>query len=77
MLTILIAGPYRSGTTMIPVLMERNLRILEEAALLYLGPVISPGNRGMVCIAIIKSGRLKISGDEIYEEILYPGRCNA
>ena len=32
-LMILIAGPYRSGTRDDPVLMERNLRTLEAAAL--------------------------------------------
>lgn len=31
--TILIAGPYRSGTSGDPVLIERNLKALEQAAL--------------------------------------------
>ncbi|RYG87709.1 MAG: NUDIX hydrolase [Alphaproteobacteria bacterium] len=31
--TILIAGPYRSGTGGDPILIERNLRALEQAAL--------------------------------------------
>jgi len=51
--------------------MERNLRILEEAALPYLGPVISARKRGgMVwCIALLKVAGSKYAGDEIYEEI--------
>jgi len=32
-MTILIAGPYRSGTSGDPVLIERNLKALEQAAL--------------------------------------------
>jgi hypothetical protein len=43
-LLILIAGPYRSGTGDAPVLLDRNLRRLEEAA----WPVFAKGHVPMI-----------------------------
>ena len=72
MLTILIAGPYRSGTGDDPVLMERNLRTLEEAAL----PLFRAGHIPVIgewfALPLLRVAGSQRPGDEIYEEILYP-----
>lgn len=69
---ILIAGPYRSGTNDDPVLMERNLRALEEAAL----PLFRLGHVPMigewVALPLLRLAGSVTPGDEPYNEILYP-----
>lgn len=71
-LMILIAGPYRSGTNDDPVLMEQNLRKLEDAAL----PIFRAGHIPVIgewfALPLLKVAGSKYLGDPIYEEILYP-----
>jgi hypothetical protein len=71
-LMILIAGPYRSGTNDDPVLMEQNLRRLEEAAL----PIFRAGHIPVIgewfALPLLKVAGSRYLGDPIYEEILYP-----
>lgn len=71
-LMILIAGPYRSGTGDDPVLMERNLRILETAAL----PLYRAGHIPLIgewlALPLLREAGSKRPGDAVYEEILYP-----
>ncbi|MGO4293639.1 hypothetical protein [Chitinophaga sp. RAB17] len=72
MLTILIAGPYRSGTNDDPVLMEQNLRKLEEMAL----PIFRAGHIPVIgewfALPLLRAGGSTHPGDAVYEEILYP-----
>jgi hypothetical protein len=72
MMTILIAGPYRSGTNDDPLLMEQNLRRLEEVAL----PLFRAGHIPIIgewlALPLLKVAGSKYPGDEAYEEILYP-----
>ena len=69
---ILIAGPYRSGTNDDPVLIERNLRRLEEAAL----PLFRAGHIPVIgewlALPLLKIAGSKQPGDSIYNEISYP-----
>jgi hypothetical protein len=69
---ILIAGPYRSGTGDDPVLMEKNLRRLEAAAL----PLFRAGHVPMigewVALPLMREAGSKQPGDEAYDEIAYP-----
>jgi len=69
---ILIAGPYRSGTNDDPVLIERNLRRLEEAAL----PLFRAGHIPVIgewlALPLLKIAGSKHPGDSIYKEISYP-----
>lgn len=69
---ILIAGPYRSGTNDDPVLMERNLRRLEEVAL----PLFRAGHIPMigewVALPLLREAGSKKPGDSAYTEIAYP-----
>lgn len=71
-LMILIAGPYRSGTGDDPVLMERNLRTLETAAL----PLYRAGHIPLIgewlALPLLREAGSKRPGDAVYEEILYP-----
>ncbi|MEO7212315.1 DUF4406 domain-containing protein [Mucilaginibacter sp.] len=82
-LTILIAGPYRSGTNDDPILMAQNLQRMEEAAL----PLFRAGHIPIIgewfALPLLKQAGCKYAGDEIYEEISYPiarrliTRCDA
>src|SRR5689334_20867946 len=72
MMTILIAGPYRSGTNDDPALMEKNLRRLEDAAL----PLFRAGHIPLIgewlALPLLKVAGSQRPGDELYQEILYP-----
>ena len=72
MMTILIAGPYRSGTDDDPKLMEQNLRTLEDAAL----PLFRAGHIPLIgewsALPLLKVAGSKHLGDALYDEILYP-----
>jgi len=72
MMTILIAGPYRSGTNDDPLLMEKNLRRLEDAALPLFRAGHIPVIREWLALPLLKVAGSKYPGDELYEEILYP-----
>src|SRR5436190_5337036 len=69
---ILIAGPYRSGTNDDHVLMERNLKRLEEVAL----PLFRAGHIPMigewVALPLLRAAGSKKPGDAAYSEIAYP-----
>ena len=69
---ILIAGPYRSGTNDDPVLMEKNLRKLEAAAL----PLFRMGHIPMIgewaALPLLREAGSTRPGDDAYNEILYP-----
>lgn len=71
-LTILIAGPYRSGTNDNPELMAENLRKMEEAAL----PIFRAGHIPVIgewfALPLLKQAGSKYPGDEAYQEISYP-----
>ena len=71
-LTILIAGPYRSGTNDNPELMAENLRKMEEAAL----PIFRAGHIPVIgewfALPLLKQAGSKYPGDEAYKEISYP-----
>jgi hypothetical protein len=72
MLTVLIAGPYRSGTNDDPALMEQNLRKLEDMAL----PLFRAGHIPVIgewfALPLLRAGGSTRPGDAVYEEILYP-----
>jgi hypothetical protein len=69
---ILIAGPYRSGTGDDPILMERNLRTLEEAA----WPLFAAGHVPMigewVALPVLRSGGAASVADPLAESVMYP-----
>jgi hypothetical protein len=69
---ILIAGPYRSGTNDDPILMEKNLKKLEEVAL----PLFRAGHIPMigewVALPLLREAGSKKPGDATYTEIAYP-----
>jgi hypothetical protein len=82
-LTILIAGPYRSGTDDDPARIAKNLQYLESVALrLYLAGHI-PLIGEWVALPIIREAGGKHVGDAVHQEFLYPvasrliERCDA
>ena len=72
MLTILIAGPYRSGTNDDPILMSKNLEKMEEASL----PLFRAGHIPIIgewfALPLLKQAGSKSPGDKAYKEISYP-----
>ncbi|MBV8390233.1 MAG: DUF4406 domain-containing protein [Mucilaginibacter sp.] len=71
-LTILIAGPYRSGTNDDPTLMQQNLERLESAALKLFRAGHIPLIGEWLALPLLKMAGSKKPGDEIYQEISYP-----
>ena len=58
---VLVAGPYRSATNDDPVLIEANMRAMNEAAL----ALVRAGCLGMVSIARANGKRVFYSVDEV------------
>jgi hypothetical protein len=71
-LTILIAGPYRSGTNDDPVLMQQNLERLESAALTLFRAGHIPLIGEWLALPLLKIAGSKKPGDKICQEISYP-----
>ena len=71
-LTILISGPYRSGTNDDPALMQQNLERLESAALTLFRAGHIPFIGEWLALPLLKIAGSKKPGDEIYQEISYP-----
>ncbi len=71
-LTILIAGPYRSGTNDDPSLIQQNLSHMEAVAL----PLFRAGHIPLIgewlALPLLTVAGSKYPGDEIYQEISYP-----
>lgn len=71
-MTILIAGPYRSGTNDDPKLMQKNLDNLEAMAL----PLFRMGHIPLIgewlALPLLKLAGSGGPGDGIYQEISYP-----
>lgn len=70
-LTILIAGPYRSGTNDDPELMKQNLERLESTALTLFRAGHIPLIGEWLALPLLKIAGSKKPGDEIYQEISY------
>lgn len=71
-MTILIAGPYRSGTNDNPVLMEQNLSRMEAVALSLFRAGHIPLIGEWLALPLLRLAGYKSPGDEIYQEISYP-----
>ena len=69
---ILIAGPYRSGTSDDPGLMSRNLQLLQEAA----WPIFAAGHLPMigewVALPVLFSAGASGPLDPMAEQVMYP-----
>lgn len=71
-LTILVAGPYRSGTNDKPELMQQNLERLEASALKLFRAGHIPLIGEWLALPLLKIAGSKKPGDAIYQEISYP-----
>lgn len=83
MMTILVAGPYRSGTGGDATLIETNLRRLEQAALSIYRRGHVPLIGEWLALPLARAAGSSRIGDAISEEFLYPAsrrllsRCDA
>jgi hypothetical protein len=83
MMTILVAGPYRSGTGGDLALIESNLQRLEQAALAIYRRGHVPMIGEWLALPLAKAAGSAKLGDAISEEFLYPAsrrllsRCDA
>lgn len=71
-LTILVAGPYRSGTNDDPELMQQNLDNLGATALALFRAGHIPLIGEWLALPLLRVAGSKKPGDMIYQEILYP-----
>ncbi|MBS1530322.1 MAG: DUF4406 domain-containing protein [Bacteroidetes bacterium] len=82
-MTILIAGPYRSGTNDDPVLMQQNLDRMNTYALALFRAGHIPLIGEWLALPLLRAAGSKKPGDELYLEISYPvahrllTRCDA
>ena len=82
-LTILVAGPYRSGTNDDPVLMQQNLDRLNTYALALFRIGHIPLIGEWLALPLLKAAGSQKPGDALYQEISYPvahrllTRCDA
>jgi hypothetical protein len=71
-MTILVAGPYRSGTYDNAVLMQQNLDRLGKTALALFRAGHIPLIGEWLALPLLRVAGSKKPGDEVYQEILYP-----
>jgi len=82
-MTILVAGPYRSGTNDDPVLMQQNLDRLNSYALALFRAGHIPLIGEWLALPLLKAAGSRNPGDALYQEISYPvahrllTRCDA
>src|SRR6185503_815183 len=82
-MTILVAGPYRSGTNDDPVLMQQNLDRLNSYALALFRAGHIPLIGEWLALPLLKAAGSRNPGDALYQEISYPvahrllNRCDA
>jgi hypothetical protein len=82
-LMILIAGPYRSGTSDDPVLIQRNVDAIENVALTVFRRGHLPVFGEWFALPLLKHAGSKKTGDAVFDEIFHPvareliGKCDA
>lgn len=82
-MTILVAGPYRSGTNDNPILMQQNLDRLNSYALALFRAGHIPLIGEWLALPLLKAAGSQKPGDALYQEISYPvahrllTRCDA
>jgi hypothetical protein len=73
---ILIAGPYRSGTNDDPVLIEKNVHLMNEMALEVYKKGHLPVLGEWFVLPLIATAGSKQMGDEIFNQIFHPVAIN-
>ena len=71
-LMILVAGPYRSGTNDNPVLIERNVKAMTDAALTIYRMGHMPVLGEWFALPLIQAAGSQAVGDDIFNEIFHP-----
>ena len=71
-LMILVAGPYRSGTNVDPMLIEKNVKAMTDMALEIFKMGHMPVLGEWFALPLIAAADSKKIGDEIFNEIFHP-----
>ena len=71
-LTILVAGPYRSGTHDDPKLIAANMQAMNEASLILFRAGHIPMTGEALALPLVEIAGSKRIGDEIFNEIMHP-----
>jgi hypothetical protein len=71
-MTILVAGPYRSGTNDDPALIAKNVEAMTEASLQLFRKGHLPVMGEWFALPLIEHAGSKHIGDEIFNEIFHP-----
>jgi hypothetical protein len=71
-LMILVAGPYRSGTNDVPVLIDANVKAMTQAALKLYEKGHLPVLGEWFALPLIEAAGSKEIGDEIFDAIFHP-----
>ena len=71
-LTILVAGPYRSGTQDDPALIAANMRAMNEVSLLLFRAGHIPITGEALALPLMEIAGSQQIGDEIFNEIMHP-----
>jgi hypothetical protein len=71
-LTILVAGPYRSGTHDDPALIAANMRAINEVSLLLFRAGHIPITGEALALPLVEIAGSQQIGDEIFNEIMHP-----
>jgi len=69
---ILVAGPYRSGTNDDPVLIEKNVQAMTDAALAVYRSGHMPVLGEWFALPLIEAAGSKQIGDKVFNEIFHP-----
>lgn len=82
-LMILVAGPYRGGTSDDPVLIQRNVEAMEEMALQVFRRGHLPVMGEWFALPLLKQAGSTRIGDAVFDKIFHPvareliGKCDA
>jgi len=82
-LMVLVAGPYRSGTSDDPALIARNMRAMDEAALAVFRAGHLPVAGEWFALPLIRTAGAAVMGDATWDAIFHPvaervtARCDA
>lgn len=82
-LMILVAGPYRSGTSDDPRALEANVRAMQQAALVLFRAGHLPVTGEALALPLLETAGSTHPGDPLFQEIFHPiaeqllSRCDA
>jgi hypothetical protein len=71
-LLVLVAGPYRSGTSDDPVRLQANVDAMNRAALAVFGAGHTPVTGEALALPLVELAGSRAVGDAVFDEIFHP-----